>query len=161
MRSLTTDNVDIEIQGGDGLVRWLFILLWGSMILLLTSVSDFSSLMQAMPKETIIDWDFQPNYWQIYELPRILTKGYILQKLGHIVCFFILASMMRTSTYKVRFGLILFALTTEMLQLFTGRSGRLLDVGYDIIGIYLGLMFVKKPERVKQAYQATTYKRSL
>ncbi|WP_187118923.1 VanZ family protein [Bacillus marasmi] len=128
--------------------RWLFMMIWGSAIVILTAVSDFSSLIQDKPPQIMIAWDSQPNFSQLIELPKSFSQGYIIQKLGHIVCFFMLALAVRTSSMKARLILILFAFSTELLQLFTGRSGRLLDVGYDVIGIYLGLLLVKKPENV-------------
>lgn len=141
-------------------MRLLILIIWGSMILLLTATSDFSSLIEGHP-QMMFDWDTRPRFEQIIELPQSLTQGYTMQKLGHIACFYILANLTSSTSVKNFIWLLLFACFTEFLQLYTGRSGRLLDVGYDVIGIYLGLMVVNKPASLPEYFPDATHKKTL
>lgn len=136
-------KLSIKLGEGDECLRILYLLILGGIILLMTAASDFSSLIQIKSPEIIIAWDSRADFLQLFELPNSLSQSYIIQKLGHIICFFMLALSVRTISIKTLTWLILFAFCTEILQLFTGRSGRLLDVGYDIVGILLGCFLQK------------------
>lgn len=67
------------------------------------------------------------------------------QKLGHVMSFFFLGAITYWK-WPSRLVVILVGLgagfTTEILQLYFSRSGRLLDVGYDVCGslIFLGAL---------------------
>ncbi|TXC78500.1 VanZ family protein [Metabacillus litoralis] len=70
---------------------------------------------------------------------------YVSQKLGHIVSFFILGVLAYSvwrSVFVVAIISLAVALSTEVAQLFFSRSGRLLDVGYDMAGASLFVVFV-------------------
>ncbi len=65
---------------------------------------------------------------------------YVMQKVGHFIYFFLLAVLVFWA-WK-RLGLVLLisfaaALSTEVAQLYFSRSGRFLDVGYDLAGMML------------------------
>ncbi|MGX6443690.1 VanZ family protein [Neobacillus sp. K501] len=65
-----------------------------------------------------------------------------MQKLGHIVAFFILTVLLVKCIYSKSLALLLsisYAALTEVLQLFFTRDGRIFDIGFDGIGILLGL----------------------
>lgn len=70
---------------------------------------------------------------------------YVNQKLGHILSFFILSLIVYWIWRSVLVNLLVslaVALSTEVSQLFFSRSGRLLDVGYDMSGALLFLLFL-------------------
>ncbi|WP_226670504.1 VanZ family protein [Metabacillus litoralis] len=70
---------------------------------------------------------------------------YISQKIGHIIIFFFLGVLVYWVWRSVFLSLIIslaVALSTEVAQLFFSRSGRLLDVGYDMSGVFLFLVLV-------------------
>ncbi|MCM3652945.1 VanZ family protein [Metabacillus litoralis] len=69
---------------------------------------------------------------------------YFNQKAGHIICFFILALLLYWTSHRVWLTtllLLIVAFSTEFAQLFFSRSGRLLDVFYDSIGLTMFLVF--------------------
>lgn len=78
-------------------------------------------------------------------LPEKLSSGFILKKIGHIFVFFIftisIASVLH-SRFLVFFLTLLYAMTTEILQLFFMRDGRIFDIAFDSIGILFGLLFL-------------------
>lgn len=124
------------------LFRCTLSMLWGVTILLLTCVSDFFGLLQM---ETIqIRWTWHPEFSQLLQIPKTLEQSYLLQKCGHILAFLILTIVVPKVTRKTGVYLILFAFLTELLQLYFGRSGRFLDVGYDTMGILLGLFISQR-----------------
>lgn len=122
-------------------MRLFLTVLWGFTILLLTVTSNFSGLMKT--HSISINLNSQPNYSLFLEFPHSLDERYIVQKIGHILVFFLLMLLSRRATVKAGLFALSFALLTEILQLYTGRSGRLLDVGYDAIGILMGMTMVK------------------
>lgn len=64
---------------------------------------------------------------------------YVFQKTGHFLAFGVLFLLMNRALNNAKKALvlcILFALSTEVLQLFFERSGRLSDVLIDSAGIY-------------------------
>lgn len=121
------------------MIRFILMVLWAGAILILTCASNFSGVLQGDAIEFQIIQ--HPKLGQLSLLPHVITEGYIIQKSGHVLSFYLLALIVPFTPYKTRFYLILFALLTELLQLYFGRSGRFIDVGYDTIGIFVGLLF--------------------
>lgn len=70
---------------------------------------------------------------------------YVIQKLGHFIFFFFLAMLLYWALRRwilvilISFGL---AFLTEVAQLYFSRSGRLLDVLYDMAGLMVFVVFV-------------------
>ncbi|WP_339251578.1 VanZ family protein [Sporosarcina sp. FSL W8-0480] len=65
------------------------------------------------------------------------------QKFGHMTAFGIMYVLFLGSIRKEKNALIicmLFALITEIVQLFFGRNGRLYDIGIDFVGIFVSYM---------------------
>lgn len=74
---------------------------------------------------------------------------YMLQKLGHVLGFGVLYILLSYSFKNSRLAFrlsFLFAFVTEVLQLYFNRTGRLTDVGIDLIGILLAYWMIKKKE---------------
>lgn len=87
--------------------------------------------------------DFQlssPRWSELFKLDIIpRSDTFIIQKIGHFTGFFILSLLMTRNGRQPK-GLIyavLYALLTEILQLFFSRDGRLFDVVIDSAGIFL------------------------
>jgi VanZ family protein len=69
--------------------------------------------------------------------------SYIFQKAGHGAAFFILAAVVYWALQNVSAAFIasmVFAFFTEVMQLHFSRTGCLVDVGYDTMGILCGLV---------------------
>ena len=76
-----------------------------------------------------------------------LTSGfYLIQKTAHIIGFGLLYILLLRgfNNMKIAFAVSgLYAFLTELLQLYFHRSGRLFDVGIDLVGIYLAYLFCR------------------
>lgn len=72
---------------------------------------------------------------------RLTSQFYLTQKFGHISAFglfYILVFLWIRKPKKAIVICALFALSTEIIQLYFGRNGRFYDVGIDMIGVCLG-----------------------
>lgn len=72
---------------------------------------------------------------------------YLLQKTGHLLSFgmlyFFVFNWLQKS-YKSGWICAVFALSSEIIQLFFQRNGRLFDVGVDLIGIFIACVLIQK-----------------
>lgn len=74
------------------------------------------------------------------DLMNGVNPTYLTQKLGHVLFFSLLAYLVYWAWKSL--GLVVMistaaALSTEVAQLYFSRSGRLLDVGFDLVGMLL------------------------
>ncbi|WP_269748935.1 VanZ family protein [Metabacillus litoralis] len=77
------------------------------------------------------------------DLRSLYDITYVIQKLGHFICFFFLAMLLYWALQRWLLVVLIsvgFAFLTEVAQLFFSRSGRLLDVGYDVAGLILFIL---------------------
>jgi len=122
-------------------MRSLFIFIWCTAILIFTSTSSFHDLIQLGVVK--FRWDGQPTFSDFLSpLPYDLSKGFLLQKLGHIIAFQVLTILllMKFRTHMMILAMVVsFAALTEFLQLYFNRGGRAFDIGFDLIGILLTL----------------------
>lgn len=76
-----------------------------------------------------------------------LTSGfYLIQKTAHVIGFGLLYILLLRGFNNIKIAFVisgLYAFTTEFLQLYFNRSGRLVDVGIDLVGIYLAYLLCK------------------
>jgi len=122
-------------------MRSLFIFIWCTAILIFTCTSSFHDLIQLGVLR--FRWDGQPTFSDFLSpLPYDLSKGFLLQKLGHIIAFQVLTILflMKFRTHMMILAMaVSFAALTEFLQLYFNRGGRAFDIGFDLIGILLTL----------------------
>lgn len=90
-----------------------------------------------------------PNAWTFFnnDLIYLSESTYISQKLGHSFYFFLLAALVFHAWKSIRLVILITlaaALSSEVAQLYFSRSGRLLDVGYDLAGmlLFVGLFYL-------------------
>lgn len=122
-------------------MRLLLILFWAAAIFVLTCTASFSELMES----GIIrfQWNGNPQLTEFFSpMPNQLHEDFLRQKIGHIGSFGVLTILL-LSKYRSQKWILLITLfysgLTEFLQLFFTRDGRLFDIGFDLIGILLGL----------------------
>lgn len=75
---------------------------------------------------------------------------YLIQKVGHILGFGVLYLFLFYSFKNSRIAFsvsFLFAFVTEVLQLFFNRTGRLTDLGIDLIGILIAYWVMEKKKQ--------------
>ncbi|WP_269049808.1 VanZ family protein [Sporosarcina sp. G11-34] len=74
---------------------------------------------------------------------HLTSEFYLIQKIGHMAAFGLLYLFLFHWIKKPRLAFFccgLFAFTTEVLQLYFNRNGRLFDVGIDLVGIFLAYL---------------------
>ncbi|SDD99984.1 VanZ like family protein [Bhargavaea beijingensis] len=131
-------------------VSTIFTLLWAALIVIATCTSDPRAFLYE--REVSFHLESEPNLYDLLILSDIHFESdfYLLQKIGHFLSFGVLYGLL--VTWIKRPGLVfvlcgIFALFTEVLQLFFGRSGRLFDVGIDLMGVILAYQLCKYVNR--------------
>lgn len=87
---------------------------------------------------------------------NVSDPTYLSQKLGHVLSFFLLAFIGYWAWKSL--GLVMMvslaaALSTEVAQLYFSRSGRLLDVGFDLAGMLLFIVLFLIYRFIKSLHQ--------
>lgn len=122
-------------------MRGFFVFLWVGVIFVFACTSSFRGLIESGVIR--FRWVSDPFLSDLLlPLPAELSHDFLLQKLGHITAFFILTFLLLRYFYSKSLTLVLaisYAALTEFLQLFFTRDGRIFDIGFDVIGILLGL----------------------
>ena len=116
----------------------LFVFLWAVFIMVATSNSDPQAFLyeQRVQFRFRLDPDFKDLL--ITSDIHLTSEFYLIQKTGHILVFGILYVLHFLWKRNVSTALLLtgiFAAFTEVLQLYFYRSGRIFDVGVDLVGI--------------------------
>ncbi|WP_251548626.1 VanZ family protein [Neobacillus muris] len=124
-------------------MKGLAIFIWMLFIFILTCTASFSELMAF--GEIRFRFEARPDLTDLFTpLPEELSNGFIKQKVGHILAFFLFTMLLqRKMPYKRHHFIAAFtyAAFTEIIQLFFARNGRLFDIGFDLAGITLALCF--------------------
>jgi VanZ family protein len=122
-------------------MRGFLIIVWVSMILVLTCTSSFTKLVEY--GQIQFQWNHKPNLSHLLlPLPVEISKSFLLQKFGHIMAFFTLSLLLQMKFKSKKLVLtvsITLSVLTEFLQLYFYRDGRLFDIGFDIFGILIAL----------------------
>ena len=92
-------------------------------------------------------WNSEPVILEILEpLPNEVTLQFIHRKIGHALVFFILTiGVYCAFPFRYVYGVFpfIYALLTEVLQLFFMRDGRLFDVAFDSGGILAAILIIQ------------------
>ena len=120
--------------------KYITVIAWALCILLATNNYNFQSLL--FSQQIGFNIRLFPDLSDLFIINdiRLDSKTYVFQKIGHAISFGILFLLLAKAINDNRKAIILcslFAFSTEFLQLFFERSGRLSDVVIDIGGIYL------------------------
>ncbi|WP_371928703.1 VanZ family protein [Rossellomorea sp. KS-H15a] len=119
-------------------MRVLAVFLFGVLIFILTCTKNVQDLV--LYRQVYFQWNDHPDFSKFFDFTGypFHSSLYVLQKIGHGIFFFIFSFLLNKTTkkvYKVLFMAIVYALVTEIAQVFFMRTGCLLDVLYDSIGI--------------------------
>ena len=144
--------------------KYIPVIVWALCILLATNNHNFQSLL--FSQQIGFNIRLFPDLSDLFIMSDIHldSKTYVFQKIGHALSFGILFLLLARSIGDNRKAIILcslFAFSTEFLQLFFERSGRLSDVVIDIGGIYLAYrlsVFVKAQGGVRSVFWKTVQK---
>ena len=123
-------------------IRILILIIWTGVIFITTCVSNLNELTHGF----FISFDFRdkPDLTEFYSPLPILTEDFMIQKIGHILAFFVFTILLFQCFYSFSIALIGsagYGFMTEILQLYFSRGGRLFDVGFDSIGVIAGLLY--------------------
>lgn len=121
-------------------VSSIYTLLWAALIVIATCTSDPRAFLYE--REVSFHLESAPNLYDLLILSDIQFESnfYWLQKIGHFLSFGVLYGLFVTWIKRPGLAFVscgVFALFTEILQLFFGRNGRLFDAGIDLLGIFL------------------------
>ncbi|EFM10345.1 VanZ family protein [Paenibacillus curdlanolyticus YK9] len=137
-------------------------LLWCAVLFVCTCTMSFKLLLQHFVIE--FHWDADPNLSDLFRMNDVwlTSKLYLLQKIGHFSGFFILTLLLISAARHarsnpltaIRKGVMLaagYAVLTEVLQLYFGRDGRIIDMFIDGAGIALAARIAYRASRGQQA----------
>lgn len=119
-------------------VKLIAIIIWG-LVLCLNTWTE--SLEKFIDFQSIgFQWDPSPNFlefFNFYDL-TLIHRNFVIVKLGHFMGFAVMDvliySLLKSHRRSVAISII-FALFTEVLQLFFGRDGRFYDLCIDSLGV--------------------------
>ncbi|WP_394138205.1 VanZ family protein [Cytobacillus oceanisediminis] len=126
------------------MLRLLFLIVWAGLIFIYTCTSSLEELAET--KQMNFRWTSETALPEMLDpLPKNVSDDFILRKIGHGFVFFVFA----IAVYGVAGSLaaaalvsLLYAFSTEVLQLFFQRDGRLFDVMFDGAGIAAAVLFL-------------------
>ncbi|MCM2535891.1 VanZ family protein [Neobacillus pocheonensis] len=113
------------------------VIVWGAILGLNTWTDNLGNLIRF--QSIGFRWISSPNYWSFFYLADItrIHHDFVIVKIGHFIGFALFDFLIFNwkQSHKRAFAVsFTFALTTEILQLFFGRDGRLYDVTIDSLG---------------------------
>ncbi len=115
------------------------IVIWGIVLCVNTWTGNFESFIDF--QSVSFHWNSSPNFMSFFNLTdlTLIHRNFVIVKLGHFTGFaimdFLIYSMLKSHKRSVAIS-ILFALFTEIMQLFFGRDGRLYDLVIDSLGVF-------------------------
>jgi len=126
--------------------RFLLVLIWGMILGVHTWTDNLDALLRL--QSIGFKWVPHPNFLDFFNLNDItkIHHYFLIVKTGHFIGFalfdFLLFNWKRNHKWSLLIS-FLFALLTEILQLFFGRDGRLYDVVIDTSGAFTVYYMIK------------------
>jgi len=125
-------------------MRIVLTVVWALILLIFTCSLNFHMLIH----HHIVDFRFNPSpdWLELLKLDfHWSSADWVQRKAGHLVGFFILAVIgSNFGKYRPAFFLsILYAVMTEILQLYFFRGGRIYDALIDSTGVFLAFLGCK------------------
>jgi hypothetical protein len=123
-------------------------------IFVCTCSSSFADLKES--GEVHFEWQGNPSFEELLlPWPSGADRDFAVQKAGHALAFFVFACglLKILPLPSAAIVAVLYALATEILQLYFTRSGRLLDVLVDCAGIALAVVFLMGIRHITRRYE--------
>lgn len=124
-------------------MRTVLIIFWGIILFIFTCASN--SQFWKMGEMPMFHWSGDPNFHDLTQLNLYHSSRFIIQKIGHFLGFAIFAILLYWRSKNIKISIVfsvMYAILTELLQLYFGRDGRIYDVIIDSAGILLGILIV-------------------
>lgn len=130
---------------------------WIFFILLSVCTESFSDMV--MSQTVAFHFHPHPDLYQFLDMDftQLTTPEAVIQKIGHAFSFFVLTYLLWKQWSCIKWasaGAFVFAVFTEIIQLFFSRNGCIRDVLIDSVGIalFLGLFVIAKRKK-HQVYE--------
>ncbi|MEH7119234.1 VanZ family protein [Neobacillus vireti] len=133
-------------------IYFLLVIIWGLFLGINTWSENLGNLLYH--QSIVFKWDSSPDYlsfFNFYDISKI-HQYFIVVKLGHFLGFLILDLLLFNwlkNHQKALVVSLIYALLTEVLQLYFGRDGRLYDLMIDSLGVAV-VYFSSKGHLVKR-----------
>lgn len=129
------------------MLKVLSVIVWGLLLFVFTCTANLDELFHHYVLR--FHWVSHPDFTDLFILTdaKFTSAHYLFQKTGHFLGFAVLAALLMNalgSRKKAFILTFLFAVLTEILQLYFVRDGRLLDMVIDSVGIALALYIYDK-----------------
>lgn len=125
-------------------MRLIFLIVWAGVIFICTCAESFDAMAET--KNIQFNWTLEPPAEKMLEpLPADLSAAFLLRKAGHAMVFFIFTLALYfvfPSPFLNFLSSLVYAVLTEILQLFFMRDGRLFDVGFDSLGAFAAVLLI-------------------
>lgn len=134
-------------------MRITAVIIWGIVLFVFTCANN-SKFWRTAQMPTF-QWVSNPDFLVLLKTTFTLTTGYAIQKVGHFLGFAVFGILLyrrNNSVWKSFILSVMYAILTELLQLYFGRDGRLYDVVIDSAGIVLALSFVYIAKLMKKNF---------
>jgi VanZ family protein len=115
--------------------------IWMGAIFLMTSVTVPNG--KVTHYTNLFKWRAEPDMSEFLAPMPPLSEAFVLQKVGHILVFFLLSVLFVLAFHSIRNALficLLYGFLTEFIQPFFSRGGRLFDVWINGVGVMIGLV---------------------
>ncbi|MEK5445915.1 VanZ family protein [Paenibacillus sp. FSL R7-0331] len=133
-------------------MKALMLFLWGIVLFIFTCAADSSFWSKgAMPYFHLTP---SPDFRNLLQMDIRYTEIFITRKIGHFVGFAIFGMLLyriNKSYIQSIVWSILFAVSTEIFQLYFGRDGRIYDMVNDSAGIVTGIILIAVVKRWNRA----------
>ncbi|WP_047150849.1 VanZ family protein [Aneurinibacillus tyrosinisolvens] len=118
-------------------IKYIITCIWALILGVFTSVNRLDTIL--FDHTLKFQWISTPDFYDLFKFSDInlIHSYWITVKLGHLIGFAFLEWLIYFSSKDHRKAIIftvLFAITTEILQLFLARDGRLYDIIIDSTG---------------------------
>jgi VanZ family protein len=137
------DRATFTFQKGCGKMKRLFFLGWLTYLFIALFTEDLHAFLYN--HEINFLFNPHPNLTDLFADSFHDTPFYYLAKSGHIFMFAVLVLLLYSNCRRlgvtILVGIVL-AIGSEVLQLFFNRTGRVLDMFIDGIGIMLGVVLL-------------------
>jgi VanZ family protein len=140
--------------------RWTMVLWWAAMLFIFTCSASLEETVRTL--ELQLMWESTPNLSEVWSpMPDQPGHYFWIRKSGHAGAFFIftvlLGRVFKKNPFMTLFISCAYAASTEFLQLYFSRDGRLFDIGFDFAGIFIGMAVMALREN-KPLYSAAERK---
>jgi VanZ family protein len=127
--------------------RLLWVIMWALALVVCTCTHNLNALL--FHRTVHFTWAHNPHFSDLLIISdaHVNDPYWLFIKSGHFVGFAIMEWLLFRLTQKrglSAVAVILFAISTEIFQLYFGRDGRFLDMGIDSLGVAISYLIQRR-----------------